>query len=250
MNVRKPMAACFTLAWLAACSEDSEPIDPLPVSRSLVPAPFNPELPYTPDVEARDLGATLDNPLFPAPVGARWVYSADTEEGLERIEVVVLPETRPVWGTTARVVRDTVRLDGDVVEDTWDWYAQDLAGNVWYLGEDTSEYEDGNIVCNCGAWEAGVSAALPGVIMLAQPAVGDVYRQEYLEGEAEDLAEVVSLDASVSVAAGSWTGCTKTRERSAVEPELDEFKYYCPGVGNVLVEEDDVRVELVEYSGL
>jgi hypothetical protein len=148
------------------------------------------------------------------------------------------------------VVRDTVYLDGDMIEDTFDWYAQDGDGNVWYLGEDTREYENGVEVCDCGAWEAGVGGALPGVVMLGAPKVGAAYRQEYYEQEAEDYAEVISLDEAVSVPSDDYTGCMKTRDRSVLEPELDEFKFYCPGVGNVLVLEDDVRVELISVAGL
>jgi len=215
-----------------------------------VPAPFDPDKPYEPDVDPAGLSVEITNALFPAPVGASWVYEAETDEGVERIEVSVDAETTDVFGTTARVVRDTVYVDDEMVEDTWDWYAQDEAGHVWYLGEDTFEYENGEVVCSCGAWEWGVDDALPGVVMLADPQVGDIYRQEFLEGEAEDYGEVVSIDETVEVVAGTFTNCIKTRDRSALDPSLDEFKYYCPGIGTVLVEEPDVREELIEYSGL
>jgi hypothetical protein len=233
--------------FAASCSSP----DPAPqTSTARTPADFDPATPYEPDVSADELTALVDNPLFPAPVGATWVYQAETEDGTERIEVSVLSETKNVWGATARVVRDTVTVDGELAEDTWDWYAEDGEGNVWYLGEDTAEYEDGEEVCRCGAWESGVDGALPGVVMLAAPEIGDSYRQEYLAGEAEDYAEVVSLSETVTVPAGTFEGCLKTHDQSAIEPGLDEFKYYCPGVGNVLVEEGDVRVELIEVSGL
>jgi hypothetical protein len=248
----KPLSTLLLLAmpFAFACSSDTETLEPLPTTMALSPAPFDPASEYAPSVVGSDLETLVDNPFFPAPVGARWVYEATTDEGVERIEVEVLGETRPTWGVLATVVRDTVHLDGALIEDTWDWYSEDADGNVWYLGEDTYEYEDGEVVCSCGAWEAGVNQALPGVVMLGEPRVGDVYRQEYLRGEAEDLATVISVAESVTVPAGSWTGCLKTRDRSAIDPELDELKYYCPNVGNVLVEEGDTRVELIEYSGL
>jgi hypothetical protein len=245
---RIPLLGIILALGAPACGSDGP--EPLPVSNGEGPAPFDPDQVYEPDVTAAGLAVEIANPLFPAPVSARWVYQADTDEGLERIDVSVEAETHDVWGTTARVVRDTVFLEGEMIEDTRDWYAQDAAGNVWYLGEDTYEYEFGEVVCSCGAWTSGVDGALPGVVMLAQPKVGDVYRQEYLVGEAEDVAEVVATGASVTVPAGSFGGCLETRDRSAIDPELDEYKYYCPGVGLVLVEEGDVRVELTEYSGL
>ncbi len=225
----------------SACSDSNDPGDS-------VPAPLGPAQPYEPRITADDLSAEVTNGLFPAPVGATWVFEAETDEGLERIEIEVEAETKDVWGTTARVVRDTEFLDGEMIEDTWDWFAQDGDGNVWYLGEDTQEYEDGEVVSTEGAWEAGVDGALPGVIMLGDPQVGDEYRQEFFEGEAEDFGEVISVDESVEVEAGSWTGCLKTRDRSVLDPELDEFKYYCDGVGTVLIEEGDVRVELIEFD--
>jgi hypothetical protein len=215
-----------------------------------LPAPYDPGTAYVPVVTAAELSNDITNELFPAPVGARWVYEATTDEGVEHIEVTVLADEKQVWGASVRVVRDTVWVADEMVEDTWDWYAQDPDGHVWYMGEETYEYEGGVVVCECGAWESGVDGALPGVVMLADPQVGDTYRQEFYEGEAEDYAEVVSLDATVDVPAGSFTGCLETRDRSAIDPELDERKFYCPGVGNTLVIEGDVRVELIEYSGL
>jgi hypothetical protein len=219
-----------------------------------LPANFDPDEPYTVSIIGTDLATEITNSLFPAPVGATWSYRAETDEGTETIEVIVLdPNTdvegvKDVNGTTARVIRDTVSLNGEVIEDTWDWYGQDTDGNVWYIGEDTAEFEDGMFVCNCGAWEWGVDDALPGFIMLDDPQVGDAYRQEYLVGEAEDLAEVVELNVTVTVAAGMFTGCMKTREVSVIDRSYEEFKYYCPGVGVVLEEEEDERVELITYS--
>lgn len=234
------------LALSAACSDSSS--DPGPGPDDTLPAPFDPDRPYEPRITAEELSAEITNSLFPAPVGATWVYEAQTDAGLERIEIEVEAETKAVWGTTARVVRDTAFLDGEMIEDTWDWFAQDGDGNVWYMGEDTQEYENGEVVSTEGAWEAGVDGALPGIVMLGDPQVGDEYRQEFLEGEAEDWGEVVSVDESVDVEAGSWTGCIVTRDRSVLDPELDELKYYCDGVGTVLVEEGDVREELIELD--
>ena len=233
--------ACLLAALLLspACGDDGD--------GAANPAPFDPATPYQPAIPS-DLGPEITNPLLPMPVGATWSYRAETPDGLEEIVVTVLAETREVNGVQARVVRDTVTVDGELAEDTWDWYAQDGDGNVWYLGEDTAEYEDGEIVCHCGAWEWGVASALPGVIMLAEPKVGDAYRQEFLEGEAEDYAEVVSVDRTLEVAGETYTGCLETSDLSTIDPELVESKYYCPGIGNVLVEEPDATVELISYD--
>jgi len=206
---------------------------------------------YQPAIDPADFVASIDNqymPLFPRDT---FVYEGDTGEGLEHIEVEVLNEKREVMGVQCTVVLDTVTIDGEVVEVTYDWYAQDKEGNVWYFGEDSGEYEGGKLVGTQGSWEAGVDGAQPGIVMPAQPVVGEEYRQEYYEGEAEDMAEVVSLDETESVAAGSFTGCLKTKEWTPLEPGVVEFKYYAPGIGLILEtagESESQRIGLLEIS--
>ena len=147
-------------------------------------------------------------------------------------------------------MRDTVTVDDELVEDTYDWYAQDKEGNVWYMGEDSKEYEDGAVVSTEGSWEAGVDGAKPGMIMKGNPQAGDSYRQEYYKGEAEDMAKVISLNESVSVPYGSFENCLQTEEWTPLEPDVLEHKYYAPSVGLVLevdIESED-RVELIDIS--
>lgn len=191
----------------------------------------------------------VDNPFFPLPVGATWHYEAMTPEGLETDDVEVLEETREINGVTAVVVYDVVYLDGEIVEETHDWYAQDDAGNVWYLGEETCEFVDGVCSKHHGEWEWGVDCAVPGIIMPANPTVdGQPYFQEYDVANAEDVGEVIGVEEALDVAAGSFEGCMRTHDTSHLDPELDEQKVYCPGVGNVFVAEGKVEVELTEYS--
>ncbi len=154
-------------------------------------------------------------------------------------------------GVTTTVVRDTEYEDGELVEETFDWYAQDNEGNVWYFGENSTEYEDGEPVSTEGSWEAGVNDSKPGIIMPGDPQVGDIYYQEFSPGEAEDQAEVLSLSESVTVAYGSFENCLKTREFTTLEPGEEENKYYAPGVGLLLEEEvegGDEKLELVEIT--
>jgi hypothetical protein len=191
----------------------------------------------------------VTNPLFPLSVGSLWVYQA--QAGPEHVEVVVLEETKSILGIDATVVRDTVTEDGEVTEDTFDWYGQDAAGNVWYLGEDTKEYEGGVVVSTAGSWEAGVDGAEPGIIMEASPLVGDTYRQEFYEGEAEDMAEVVRVGQSESVPFGSMTGLVVTKEWTPLEPGVAEEKYYASGIGvvlEVMIEGGSGRLELIEFQ--
>jgi hypothetical protein len=184
----------------------------------------------------------IDNPYFPLAPGSRWVYRETATDGSkQRVVVKVTHRTRLIAnGVRARIVRDTVSERGDVIEDTFDWYAQDAGGNVWYLGEDTKEYENGKVVSTKGSWEAGVNGARGGLIMPAHPRPGMQYRQEYLAGEAEDKARVVSV----------FEDSVLTRDWTPLEPKRFEYKLYARGVGTVLelsVPSGD-REELVSFT--
>jgi hypothetical protein len=209
------------------------------------------EVAYAPTIDPASFTTAVDNPYFPLEPGAQWVYEGRTEEGLERTVVEVTNQTREVMGVTCVVVRDTVTLDGEVIEDTYDWFAQDADGAIWYFGEESSEYENGEVVSTEGSWESGVDGAQPGIIMPAEPAVGDAYRQEYYPGEAEDQAEVLSLSETVTVPVGSYDDVLMTEEINPLEPDVVERKYYAKGVGPILavqVEGGSDREELVQQS--
>ena len=202
---------------------------------------------YDPMIDAADFGGPIDNPLFPLVPGTTLHYEGVSEDGAESNDVIVTHETRQILGITATVVRDVERIDGEIVEETFDWYAQDLAGNVWYLGEDSREFEDGQPAGSGGSWEAGVDGAQPGIIMLAEPTIGQRYYQEFFLGEAEDEGEVVAVGQSVVVPFGAFDGCVATEDFTRLEPDERERKVYCPGVGLVLEEslDGEERNELV-----
>ena len=205
---------------------------------------------YAVTIEPADFVPTIDNVWLPFAAGATWMYESVGEEETERIDVVVSEETRTVMGVPTTVVRDTVTVSGELVEDTYDWYAQDLEGNVWYFGEETAEYENGEIVSHAGSWEAGVDGALPGIVMKASPVVGDAYRQEYYPGEAEDLAEVVREGVSEQVAFGPFEDLIVIEEWNPLDPAVIEEKYYAAGVGMVMetaIEGGSGRIELISY---
>jgi hypothetical protein len=179
------------------------------------------------------------------------VYEGESDGETERVEVVVTDERRTILGIRATVVRDSVYAGDELKEDTFDWYAQDKDGNVWYLGEETKEYEDGEVVTTEGSWEAGVDGAQPGIVMPADPAVGMAYRQEYYAGEAEDMAEIIAVGGSVEVPAGRYEDVVTTKDWTPLEPEVIENKTYAPGVGAVhetLVAGGDGLLELVEFT--
>jgi hypothetical protein len=211
-----PVALGLVLAGSAAGSlpQDGEPV-------TLNPAEFS---------------AKVTNPYFPLVPGTRLIYREQDAQGTVQRDVVHVTKRRKLIanGITARVVHDVVSEDGEPVEKTFDWFAQDSAGNVWYLGEDTKEYENGNVVSTHGSFEAGVDGAQPGVIMPASPQVGMTYRQEFYAGEAEDQARILSLDEQAGVPFGHFDGVLMTKETNPLEPRHTEYKFYARGVGPVL----------------
>jgi hypothetical protein len=183
-----------------------------------------------------DFTSNVTNPFFPLVPGTRLVYrEQDAEGNVQKGVTHVTKRTKVIAnGITARVVHDVVTERGEPIEKTFDWYAQDSAGNVWYLGEDTKEYKHGHVASTHGSFEAGVDGAQPGVIMPASPQVGMAYRQEFYAGQAEDEARILSLDEQAGVPFGQFTGVLMTKEINPLEPRHVEYKFYARGVGPVL----------------
>ena len=204
------------------------------------------------ELDPADFSSEIDNPYWPMTPGDTWVYRETDAEGNEqRVEVTVTNETKEIMGIQARVVHDVVTEDGQVIEDTYDWYAQDADGNIWYLGEDTREYENGKVVTTAGSWEAGVDGAQAGILIPGEPVDGMTYRQEYYEGEAEDAAEVVSLHEVAEVPYGRFDGVLMTKEYTPLHPEVLEHKFYARDVGPVLalgISGGSDREELIGFT--
>ncbi len=225
------LVAGLVLLLVAGCTAGSE----LPPAEA--PGPGLPRAGEPVTLDPTEFSATIDNEYWPMKPGTRWVYR-ETDEAGEQLRVVVTASSvtkRIANGVTARVVRDTVTQDGKIVEDTFDWYAQHDDGTIWYLGEQTAEFEDGRIATRAGSFEAGVDGAMAGVIMPGDPRVGMTYRQEYYKGEAEDNGEVLSLDEMAEVSAGHHPKALLTKDTTTIEPRVLEYKLYAPGVGPVLV---------------
>jgi hypothetical protein len=214
-----PLAAA---ALLAGCGADHQ----LGLPQGSKPASLDP-------AEFTD---AIDHPYWPMQPGMTWIYTERDLEGSEqRVVVTVTGETKEVSGIRARVVHDVVTEDGALVENTYDWYAQDQDGNLRYLGEDTKEYKDGRVASTAGSWQAGVDGAEAGIVLPATPSVGMSYRQEYYEGEAEDAAKILSLDEWTEVPAGAYDHLLMTKDYTPLQPEVLEHKFYAKGVGPVLV---------------
>lgn len=208
-----------------------------------------------PDIDPQNFSnsTVIDNKYFPLVPGATYRFETIVGEDEELIIVEVFPDTRLVLGIDSVVVRDRVYIDGDentglLLEDTEDWYAQDDDGNVWYMGEFVLNFDEdtGAFLNNDGSWEAGVDGAVPGIQMKADPRTGDSYRQEYLEGSAEDLAAIVDSDVEVMLEDGTTYSTFKIKEWNPLEEDSTEFKYYAAGVGFLREEKLDEAGEVVE----
>ena len=205
-------AACGGGSKAAALPQGSEHV-------SLDPASFTTE---------------IDNPYWPMAPGDRWAFrETDAKGANRRVEVTVTDQTKTIMGVEARVVHDVVTENGALVEDTYDWYAQDADGNVWYLGEDTKEYENGKVATTEGSWQAGVDGAQPGIVVPADPEPGMSYREEYYAGQAEDAARVLAVDEKVEVPYGFFQGVLLTQNVTPLSPKVAEHKFYVKGIGPV-----------------
>ena len=202
-----------------------------------------------------DFTTKIDNPYWPMSPGSKWVYrEGDTEGTNQDVVIKVTNKTKKIAnGIKARVIIDTVTENGVPVEITEDWYAQDKRGNIWYLGEYVTNYENGNVVDHAGSFEAGVDGAQAGIAMPANPKPGMSYRQEYYEGVAEDKGAVITVGKErVEVPFGFFKkGVLMTRDRVPTEPKVQELKFYAPGVGPLLSMHTDGpggRAELVRFT--
>ena len=198
-----------------------------------------------PTFDPNNFVSGVDNPLYPLQPGTTYINASP--DGVIADNLAVTRDTIEILGVACVVVDDRVYEEGGLVERTLDYFAQDKQGNVWYFGEDSFHYENGKIVSTEGTWRAGNGDQLAGVIMLAHPEVGDFYKQEQAPGVAEDQAVVVSLNTSVDVPYGSFTGLLKTDDSTPLEPGFVEHKLYAEGIGLLQETPNDApRVDLLK----
>ncbi|HXD09409.1 MAG TPA: hypothetical protein VN653_05040 [Anaerolineales bacterium] len=201
-------------------------------------------------VDPGNFVARIDNPYFPLTPGTTFTFEGESEGAPTRDVMTVARATRNILGVNTTIVHHRSYQDGVLIEDTFDWFAQDEDGNVWYFGEDTRELDaSGNVISTEGSWEAGVNGAKPGIIMLADPKKGDRYQQEFAPDIAEDMAQVTGFEDSLCVRYGCFEDVLVTKEWSPLEKGVVELKYYAPGVGFILtdmVKGGDETSELVQ----
>jgi len=220
-----------------------------PSTASAQAPPSCPE-PSTPDRD--DFVRRIDNPYFPLRPGTTFKYRGRSDGNPTENRVTVTQRTKRIQGVTTTVVRDRAFEDGELLEDTFDWYAQDKRGTVWYFGEDTKEFEDGQVVSTAGSFEAGKDGAKAGIQMPGRPRVGQTLYIEFASGEAEDCFQIADLKAKVRTPYVSSKRALKRKEFTRLEPNLLEEKFFVPGVG--LVREQTIRggkgfTELVSVKG-
>jgi hypothetical protein len=182
-------------------------------------------------INPSDFTTKIDNKYFPLKPGTTFFYKGKKAGTADRDVMRVTHSTKRIEGVKCVVVNDRVLVKGKVTEQTYDWYAQDKKGNVWYFGENSKEYKNGKVSTE-GSWEAGKQGAKPGIIMLGHPKVGQVYREEYQKGVAEDMAKVLKLHATAHVPYGSFHNVLVTREWSRLDNSAEDKKY-APGVGDI-----------------
>jgi hypothetical protein len=195
---------------------------------------------YKPDINPANFtnSTIITNPYYPATPGKKYIYEGQTDEGFERVEEQRLNTTKIIMGITCVISSFKGYVNGKLVEETRDWYAQDNDGTLWYFGEEVDNYDLNGTLIDRGSWEAGVDGALPGKIMPANPQTGMKYREEYYFGHAEDEAEIIGTGLSETISLGTYNGCIKTKNWTVLEPDALENKIYAPGTG--LIKEIDI----------
>jgi hypothetical protein len=232
--MRSRFVTCLTAAVVVAIIGGGFPGASIAGNAGAPASKGNPCAGYHPVLDPKDFVGVVDNPYFPLPVGRTLVYRG-VKDGQSQIDrVKVSRRTRVVAGITATIVFDVATHRGKLLERTWDWYAQDKQGNVWYLGENTTAYLPNGHQDRSGSWETGVKGAKPGIIMEAHPAIPDAYRQECRPGKAEDTAWIVNTEGSVTVPYGTLQHVLTSLEATRVEPGAFDKKVYAPGIGIVL----------------
>jgi hypothetical protein len=203
---------------------------------------------YHPNIDPANFQSRIDNPYFPLVPGTEYRYVERVGRDSSVDVTTVTSDTKTIMGVACVVVHDQLSHNGKVKEDTFDWYAQDKQGNVWYFGEDTKEFLPGGRVKTEGSWTAGEGKNLPGIIMKANPTPGPSYRQEYSPGNAEDMGQIVAVHEKVTVPYGTFADCVRTKEWSLLEPGTEK-KWYARGVGVVREESTEHEIStLVEVK--
>jgi hypothetical protein len=205
---------------------------------------------YNPKIDPADFVSSkvVTNEYYPIVPGKKYIYEGTTADGEERVEEMRLDKVKVILGINCIAVNFKAFLDGKMIEEAEDWYAQANDGNFWYFGEAVDNYDENGILTDHeGSWEAGIDGAKPGIIMLADPVKGKTYREEFLPGVAEDEAEVLETGKEFTIDFGTFSNCIVTKNWTDLEPGIIENKIYAPGIGLIreINLEDGTYIDLV-----
>lgn len=203
---------------------------------------------YNPEINPADFSTKITNKYFTLPVGRKLTYEGKVGNNVETNHIEIETGTKTIMGVDTIIYRDKVYVAGELTEDTKDYLAQDRKGNVWYFGEDVNNYDKGILKNHTGSWIAGLDGAKPGIWIKANPISGDSYRQEYYKGKAEDATDVLNVSQTVPTKLATYSGCVKMKDWSFLEANAQEYKYYCPEVGALVLTEDVETGERTELT--
>lgn len=196
---------------------------------------------YNPTIQPADFVNAINNPYLSLQPGMVWIYAGKDDHGRKiEIEEEVTSNTKIIRGVTTTVVRKRVWQKNKLIREVSEWYAQDKGGNVWSFGKESKKLKNSEIIDTTNSWEAGINGAKPGIVMKAYPRAGDTYRQEFVYGKAENIAQVLSNSQTTKIGLGEYKNCLQIQSWTRLEPALVEYRFYSKEVGNVL------RVENIE----
>jgi hypothetical protein len=226
------------LGALGICSATlvvAQPIQAAPVLPSFNVAAFTP-------------GAAIDNQYFPLLDNLTRAWQGEAEINgqtvVERFEHTVIGVGPTLLGVQTTTLRDRSFVNGVIKEDTFDYYAQDNSGNVWYFGEDVTNYRydsNGNFLGtdSHSSWISGIDNALPGHVMPADLPPALNYFQEFAPFNAAlDHGTVLTTGYSLDLDIGHFDNVLVIWEGSLTAPfGTNELKYYAPGIGLIATAE-------------
>lgn len=211
---------------------------------------------YDPKIDPLQFTTEITNPYVSLPVGKETIYVSKTEEGIERLEILIPGWTYTIMGVETLAYWNRLYVDDVLSEDTRDYLAQNKqTGDVWYFGEHVDNYEDGKLENHDGTWFAGQGTAKPGIWMIAGPKVGDEFVHEFKGRNDYNITRIVGVHESVTVPAGTYTDCVKTFASAVPEGSTAHY-YFCKDIADIALEVDlkgpetpaDVCIELVEVD--
>ena len=218
---------------------------------SFVEAPVKACHPPTLDATACDprtgtFSLASTNRYYPLRIGDTTVLEGSEDSEKIRVERRVLPALEVVDGVTTHVLEARELKNGKLYEVARNYYVEATGGTVCYFGEDVDFYADDGvtIVNHNGSWRAGFGGAKPGIIMPAQPAVGQAYFQEQAPGIARDMGLVAGTTATVAAGGMTYTNVVTIKDSNPLVTCAEEDKLYAPGVG----EAGDTVKKLVSFT--